>query len=236
MAVHPQANSIAPECSRRDKLLDRIRKKLDDISDAQNEVASCRRNLLVQRETVRTTSRKVRLSRMELGNAEAIFMSRFREFAVINNIELPVPLRDAYEKVEQTRTFLGEMEANYLQMERDLTGAEWVFTDQETSFYQFDVRMLIPDDWDDEEDQPATQDITSSTLILPNVQTRLELDTHRPHGSAGTYSELLPEEIGFDIKATRRDLNFVLAELGTWQKKFQALRQKQSKRIDRDEA
>ncbi|KAI8937918.1 hypothetical protein NX059_005601 [Plenodomus lindquistii] len=240
--AHDQNVSTVYYASKSNQLLDRVRRELQDRQDAQNDIASARRDLLVQRETVRTTSRKVRLSRLEVGNAEAVFMNRFREYAVENDKTLPEPLRDAYDKVEQMRTFLGEMEANYLQMERDLTGAEWVFMDKETSFYQLGLQVSIPDHCEVAKDQPTQCDqSTPFSTISPALQkdVRPTVYTQEPpkvYESYDTPPDWPRQEITFDITATRRDLNMVLAELGSWQKTADVLRQEQVTRIEKQEA
>jgi hypothetical protein len=125
-------------------VLTRARKRLEDASESQIRLATARQQLLIKRGKVRTASRKVQLKRVDAGDAEATFMSRLREFVNYHREELPSTLLDTYDKVERTRDDLGEIEENYLQAERDLTGAEWEFMDQENAFYQFDLHSILP--------------------------------------------------------------------------------------------
>jgi hypothetical protein len=117
--------------------------RLETISESHAQLASSRRQLLITRERVRTASRNVRLKRVGAGDAEAAFMNQLREFVNKSRDELPKTLLDAYNTVTQTRDDLGEIEENYLQAERNLTGAEWTFMDQENAFYQIDLWDII---------------------------------------------------------------------------------------------
>ncbi|CAO2654010.1 Nn.00g107430.m01.CDS01 [Neocucurbitaria sp. VM-36] len=123
-----------------------IQKKIHDASEAQWELAKVRKQLLIKRQRVRTSSRHVQLKRVDAGDAEATFMNRLREYVNENRDKLPTTLLDAYDKVEQTRNDLGEFEENYLQAERDLTGAEWKFIDQENDFYQFGLQKILAEE------------------------------------------------------------------------------------------
>jgi hypothetical protein len=125
-------------------VLEQIRKNLEDTSESQSRLATARQQLLIKRERVRTSSRKVQRKRVDAGDAEATFMSRLRESVNHHREELPSSLLDAYDEVERTRNNLGEIEEDYLQAERELTGAEWTFMDQENAFYQFDLHNILP--------------------------------------------------------------------------------------------
>ncbi|KAI4931245.1 hypothetical protein J4E85_003835 [Alternaria conjuncta] len=126
--------------------MSQIRQRLEEIADSQIRISSARKQLLVKRERLRTNSRVVQLKRVDAGDAEAAFMSRIREFLNDHPGELSSLLQDAYEKVEKARDDLGETEQNYLEDESDLTGAEWMFMDQEDRFYQWDIHSILPDE------------------------------------------------------------------------------------------
>jgi hypothetical protein len=128
------------------EVLTQVRKRLNEASDSQARLATARQQLLIKRERVRTSSRRVQLKRVDAGDAEATYMSRLREFVNNYREKLPSTLLDAYDKVERTRDDLGEIEENYLQAERDLTGAEWTFMDQENAFYQFDLHGIMSEE------------------------------------------------------------------------------------------
>jgi hypothetical protein len=113
------------------------------MSNTQALLSSTRKELLIERERVKTAAGEVRQKRINAGNAEARFMNHVREF-VNNHLEqLPSTLLEAYDKVRETRDGLGEAEADYLQDEEDLTGAEWMFMNRENRFYQFDINRIL---------------------------------------------------------------------------------------------
>jgi hypothetical protein len=126
-----------------DALASLIRQYLGEMSNTQALLSSTRKELLIERERVKTAAGEVRQKRVNAGNAEARFMNHVREF-VNNHLEqLPSTLLEAYDKVRETRDGLGEAEADYLQDEEDLTGAEWMFMNRENRFYQFDINSIL---------------------------------------------------------------------------------------------
>lgn len=135
-----------------------IEARLESLSESQDQLASARRQLLITRERVRTASRNVRLKRVDAGDAEVVFMNRLRQFINDSRDGIPETLLDAYNAVAQGRDILGEIEEDYLQAERDLTGAEWRFMDQENGFYQFDIWSIVNEE--DSEGIAAPQDQT----------------------------------------------------------------------------
>ena len=139
-ARHEQLQGLRPS-----QAVIRIRQRLEEVSESQIRISSARKQLLVNREKLRMTSRAVRSKRVDAGEAEAAFMSRLREFVNEYPEALSAALIDAYNKVTQSRDELGELEENYLKDERDLTGAEWTFMDQEDRFYQFDIHGILPE-------------------------------------------------------------------------------------------
>jgi hypothetical protein len=137
-----------------DQLIAHIRQRLEDTADTQIQLSSSRKQLLVKRERLRTASRVIQQKRVAAGDAEAAFMSQLRELVNTNSETLSAPLSDAYEKVEQTRNDLGEMEDNYREAESDLMGAEWTFMDQEDQFYQWDIHSILPEGMNDSSTLP----------------------------------------------------------------------------------
>jgi hypothetical protein len=124
-------------------LFDSIRRRLGEMSETQTQISTTRRELLIERERVKTTGRKVQQKRIDAGNAEADFMSHLSQF--VNNYrgEVSRALLIAYDKVRQTRDELGEMEDDYLLAEGDLTGAEWTFVTRENRFYQLEIKSIL---------------------------------------------------------------------------------------------
>jgi len=124
-------------------LISLVRQHLEELSNTQTLLSSTRKNLLVERESLRTAGREVQQKRLAAGDAEAKFMKMVRQ--CINDCPglLPTALLDAYERVGQTRDDLGEAEENYRQAEANLTGAEWTFLNLENRFYQFDIESVL---------------------------------------------------------------------------------------------
>jgi hypothetical protein len=126
-----------------DTLAPLIRQCLEEMSNTQTLLSSTRKELLIERERMKTAGREVRQKRDEAGNAEVRFMNYVRNFVNSHLEQLPTTLLDAYEKVERTRDDLGVAEENYLQAERSLAGAEWTFKNREDRFYQFDINRIL---------------------------------------------------------------------------------------------
>lgn len=120
-----------------------IEAELKSTSTLQLQLVESRERLLVKREKVRASAQKVQLSRMQTGNAEISFMDKLRDFINEINRQLPVALRDAYAELVTARNEFAVAEDNYLQSERELSGIEWQYIDQENDFYQIDLRSLI---------------------------------------------------------------------------------------------
>ena len=128
-----------------DALASHIHHCLGEMSNTQTSLSSTRKELLIERERVKTAAGEVRQKRVNAGDAEARFMNHVREF--INNHlgQLPATLFEAYDKVRETRDDLGEVEADYIQAEDDLNGADWIFMNRENRFYQFDINRILLD-------------------------------------------------------------------------------------------
>ncbi len=119
-----------------------ISQRLQGAADKQERLASLRDQLLVKREIVRASSLRVKLKRVEAGDAEAALMSELRRFFAQAE-KLPASLIESYNKVESVRNGLGVLEDDYLNAERTLSGDEWEFMEQENDFYQRDIPELI---------------------------------------------------------------------------------------------
>ena len=138
------------------------RQRPNTLSDSQAKLSANREDLLIERERVRATGRKVRKKRIDAGNAEAKFMRQLSEF--VNNYpgELSRALLAAYNDVRETRDDLGEMEDDYLRAESDLTGAEWTFVARETQFYQFDINSIFSEPDNEQLASPHSRSLETS--------------------------------------------------------------------------
>ncbi|KAI4953233.1 hypothetical protein J4E86_006774 [Alternaria arbusti] len=146
------------------------RQRLNTLSDSQAKLSANREDLLIERERVRATGRKVQQKRIDAGNAEAKFMRQLSEF--VNNYpgELSRALLATYNDVRETRDNLGEMEDDYLRAESDLTGAEWTFVARETQFYQFDINNIFSEPDNEQLASPHSRSLeTSHQLPLCHI-------------------------------------------------------------------
>ncbi|RYN73533.1 hypothetical protein AA0119_g13612 [Alternaria tenuissima] len=144
-----------------------IRPYLKEMSKTQTLLSSTRKELLIERERVKTAAGEVRQKRDIAGDAEASFMNHVRELVNNHFEQVPSTLLEAYEKVRETRDDLGEADANYLQKEEDLTGAEWMFMKREDRFYQFDIDRILSSP---QLDNPASlQGQPSETVSKPPI-------------------------------------------------------------------
>jgi hypothetical protein len=144
-----------------------IRPYLKEMSKTQTLLSSTRKELLIERERVKTAAGEVRQKRDIAGDAEASFMNHVRELVNNHFEQVPSTLLEAYEKVRETRDDLGEADANYLQKEEDLTGAEWMFMNRENRFYQFDIDRILSSP---QLDNPASlQGQPSETVSKPPI-------------------------------------------------------------------
>ncbi|KAH9861394.1 hypothetical protein J1614_011140 [Plenodomus biglobosus] len=222
-------------------LVPRFLKELQSASDSQNALASTRQQLLIQRARVQGLGRKVQLSRIDASDAGAVFMNRLREYMSNQGIGFPVNVRDAFDRYEELRTDFGVIESDYLQAERELSGKEWIFMDQETNFYQYELPIPIFEEWAGLVASQSTHEASNKLQPQPLVRTH-----NMPRGlqtSAIQFPETkelksmdahLSTAIGSsDID---RDRDYVLTELGSWQEVFENLRQDQMQRIDCEEA
>ncbi|KAI4673434.1 uncharacterized protein J4E84_011076 [Alternaria hordeiaustralica] len=162
-----------------DVLRDVNRQRLNTLSDSQAKLSSIREDLLIERERVRATSRKIQQKRIDAGNAEAMFMSRLSQFVNEYPGGLSRALLAAYDDVRQKRDDLGEIEDDYLRAESDLTGAEWTFVARETQFYQFDINSIFS--------QPDNEQLGSLHNQHPKTSHHLPL-AHIPPCPPGSLS------------------------------------------------
>ena len=136
--------TITPQYRYPEKILQDIRKRIDDAAIKQEKLSKSRENLLVKRERTRVSGKKVQAKRSEAGDAEAAFMDHIRNF--MNTATTPsFQMIDLFNKVESARNELGAMEADYQQLERSLTGADWMFKEEEDEFYQYGLPELFED-------------------------------------------------------------------------------------------
>jgi hypothetical protein len=120
------------------------RQRLDRLSEKQEELSEEREALLVKRSELRSLGKRVHAQRRRNADAEALFMTKLREFYNNPGPSFPDSLTSAFEKVQEERDRLGSLETDYLQAEETLGGEEWGFMDRENDLYQYDLQDLLP--------------------------------------------------------------------------------------------
>ncbi|KAF2469457.1 uncharacterized protein BDR25DRAFT_49696 [Lindgomyces ingoldianus] len=186
-----------------------FRQRFEKASKIQEKLAEEREKLLLERDNVRSAGKKVRIRRVQTGDAEAAFMSVLREFINRHGDLFTSELNAAYRKVEQERDILGSMEEDYLQAERSLGGSEWTFIDKENDFYQYEIQDLFSDGF-----------LNRYTL---NKDTEPPPQPSRP--------DLLPSSA-----LIRMEYQATLAKLDQLKRQFNALRPEQAKFIEEQKA
>jgi len=217
---------------------------LDGLSEYQVKIGTARKELLVKRERLRSAGRKVQMKRVEAGDAEAKLMNRLREFVNKYDDVLSQSLFEAYEVVAQIRDDLGEMEEDYLQGERDLTGEEWKYLDQDDTFYQFDIHGILPESIGSND--AASQDQRQIASLFPPPPTPPRLSDHSPVYLVESFSPYVPrmpppppppplEACHLPalqcFNLPRRAYSAIAAEVNDLKKEFDQLREKQAQSI-----
>jgi len=123
-------------------LVDGFQARLRDAARRQGEVAKARQQLLLQREKVRASAQTIREQRLIAGDSEATYMNTLRQWANKGDRQLSATTQ-AYARVEDERNALGVLEADHIEAERALTGAEWTFMELEDDFYQIDLQEIL---------------------------------------------------------------------------------------------
>ncbi|KAF1848723.1 uncharacterized protein K460DRAFT_80187 [Cucurbitaria berberidis CBS 394.84] len=237
--VQPLAQAAQGEQQTRSnqELIFDTRKQLQDLSKAQEKLAKARERVLIQRENVRASAQKIREKRVIAGDAEAVFMNSVRQYANQNNGNVLAIVTD-HTHVEMARNELGVLEADHLQAEGALTGAEWNFMVMENEFYQFDIQELISQMIDLQPPSTATANPLHMPPppppppppnFIPSFQPfspQYPLPpppSHPPTLSSPTYDQL---------PSINRDHDAAVAELDELRKEFDILRHEQARRID----
>jgi hypothetical protein len=124
-------------------MLSSLRTQIEEVIASHENLAEARELLLVKRGKARTRANKVQLKRVDTGNAETEFMDRLREFMFPMDQAIPLLVSDAYTKLVKTRNDLAVTEDDYLLAERELTGLEWSYMDEDNDFYHIELKELV---------------------------------------------------------------------------------------------
>jgi hypothetical protein len=152
------AGTITPQFRSPEIILQDIRKRIQDAAKKQERLSKSRADLLAQRERARASSKIVQAKRSAAGDAEAAFMDYVRGF--MNSATTPsFEMINLYNKVESARNTLGALEVDHQQLERNLSGADWMLKEEEDEFYQYALselfeEVLVPSDRVDQNAAP----------------------------------------------------------------------------------
>jgi hypothetical protein len=119
--------------------------RIENVIAAYEQLIESRESLLLRRGKVRTSAIRVQAKRIDTGNTEVELMDRLRVWMSSINQNIPSVVSEAYTNLVTKRNDLAVSEDNYLQAERQLTGIEWSHIDEDSDFYQFDLKELLAD-------------------------------------------------------------------------------------------
>jgi hypothetical protein len=114
--------------------------RIENVIAAYEQLIESRESLLLRRGKVRTSAIRVQAKRIDTGNTEVELMDRLRVWMSSINQNIPSVVSEAYTNLVTKRNDLAVSEDNYLQAERQLTGIEWSHIDEDSDFYQFDLK------------------------------------------------------------------------------------------------
>ncbi|KAH9869795.1 hypothetical protein IAQ61_007008 [Plenodomus lingam] len=223
------------------ELVPQLREKLQVASDSQKELASARQELLIYRRRVKMLARKAQLSRIDVGDAGAALLKRLREYLATQQIAFPTDLHDAFDKYEALQKDFGVHDSGYMQAEQELSAREWSFMDQETDFYQYGLPIPTLEEWVDFEtlkSAAGAPEISRPEPLMRKSHVPYRLNTSEfplPSDKDATSMGTDPY-LAAVSSSIERNLDHVLAGLGSWQEAFEILIQDQTQRLDRKEA
>lgn len=139
-----------PSSAQSDQLILRLRTKLRELSNQQEELAESRERMLIDRQKLAQGWKHVREQRNQTANAEVMLMNLMRQH--YNSISLPFPtdLDVAYSAVDEARTTLGLLETETTDAEESLGAEEWELMELENDLYRYDLIQLLSDEAQDE--------------------------------------------------------------------------------------
>ncbi|KAF2204021.1 hypothetical protein GQ43DRAFT_469478 [Delitschia confertaspora ATCC 74209] len=131
-------------------LISFVREQLGTVAQHHKQLARSRDQLIMQREQFRMLARTLHVEREKTATAEDSFMNKLRQFHSDGTSIISASIEESYQAVQKAREELGAAENDWIQAERNLGGAEWVFLEKEENFYRSDLIDRFSDDFFEE--------------------------------------------------------------------------------------
>lgn len=166
-------------------LISRLRTKLAQLSNQQEELVEKRERVLVDRQKLVEGWQRVQKQRDQTADAEVKLMDLLRQHYNSINSPFPTELDLAYSIVDEGRTRLGFLESEVTETEENLGAQEWDFMELENDLYQYDLSQLLADETKDDVDipEPLEEVISNDTEdpMPPStaIRYRIEQAEHR---------------------------------------------------------
>jgi hypothetical protein len=136
----------------------------------QEELAETREQVLMNREKVISSAKRVREQRYRTGATEVELMNALRNHYNSLGVSLPSDLIDTYSSVDNARTKLTELEEDHVHIAQELGVSEWALIEQENDLYQYNLQQLDSEDIPYETREPVeetTQTINTTARAFP---------------------------------------------------------------------
>ncbi|KAF1832452.1 hypothetical protein BDW02DRAFT_425051 [Decorospora gaudefroyi] len=216
-----------------------FQQQLRDAMRKQQQLAILRRELLVKREELRSSSNKLKAKRNEASDVEATFMNAIRQ-VYYENTDVLERLFGAFEKVDVVHNDLGELQEDHERIERALVGSEWAFMDEEEDLYQFDLEDLLPNASLNDPSLSITHLHPHPPPPPPPPPPSNLAPSYAPARAAPTGSQLVPfpppapqlAQQPFTLVHAQRDHKMVVSQLDDLRATFRAQRQEQLHHLD----
>ncbi|KAH8727745.1 hypothetical protein GQ44DRAFT_69636 [Phaeosphaeriaceae sp. PMI808] len=157
-----------------------LHKGIKDLSIQQEQLSEDRKEVLICRERLVSTAKKVRKGRHRTLDSEARLMDALRVYFNSPGQPPPEELTLAYSQVEEARNNLALLEDEYDEIEQELEILEWTLLEKEDDLYQRDLMQLLPDEDSEEQDGNEEQNAQLDKFTpSPSVQYRVAILQHR---------------------------------------------------------
>jgi hypothetical protein len=123
--------------------LSRLQEEFDSLSILQEEVAESRLQVLIDRQSLTSSTKRLRRHRDLTSNAAARLMDAFRTHFIGSEQAIPDYLTLAYSEVEKHQNDLIDAEDTHAEIVQALELSEWTLTEKEEDLYQRDLRQIL---------------------------------------------------------------------------------------------
>jgi hypothetical protein len=202
------------------------RQWLGNLEEERTKLADDREDVLQQRTNLRLASDALLRTRVDLGNAEAAYMTALRQHHARSNIALPPELEKQYQAVQDLRDTIGTKEDDYFQNERSFGALEWKFMDKEKVFYwhklsdSFEEQVVrVIGQTHSSENLPSQSTASQLVAVLPNV-----LQTPNPISVLA--------KVAVDSHSLYQEILFAVDHLGRLKAEFERLKKEKEEHME----